>query len=350
MKVLLALGHYEWGGFKTVVNSLAKYLSRLGIETHIATLQLGDIGTKDEKFQSLKVISPKEFIREAIKYDVVHIHTSYPYTKETTKARLKNIVFTYHGYCPWYLVPGLKNKVIHLALKYAYQKLLPKLPNITTISMFAKRQLEQIFNTKNVKVVYNGVDLEIFKPVKVRDKDGYPILFNSMAYEKRKGLDLALKYFKIIKDFYPEAKLMLRGISDEVIKSIKNYCGKLGLSFKEDVLLLPYIPQKELVYYYNSADIYFLTSRWESFGLPIIESFACGVPVLALDNDDGRREHIVNSCGGELFRDEKSLIDALDRILRNAHQYSTKAIEYAKKLSWDNITKQYFRVYEEALS
>jgi len=350
MRVLLALGHYEWGGFKTVVVSLAKYMSRLGIDVHIAVLKVGDVGSKDEIYHKLKVLTPKEFIREAMKFDIVHIHTTYPYTREAIKAGLKNIVFTYHGYCPWHLTPGFKNKVIHLALKYAYRRLLPKIRKITAISNFVKRQLEEIYGISNVKVIYNGVDLEIFKPIKIQGKSGYPILFNAMAHEKLKGLDIALKYFRNIKDFYPEAKLILGGTSIDAIKLIKRYCSKFRSSFGRDVLTLSYVPQSKLAYYYSLSDVYFLTSRWESFGLPIVESFTCGTPVIAFKVDDARIEHIVNSKAGELFNDNESLIQALDKILRNYHEYSARAINYARKLSWENIVKQYLEVYNEVLS
>lgn len=345
--MLIALGRYEWGGFKTVVDSLAKYMSMLGVEVSIAALKLGDIGLKNEISWKIKILSPKQFINEAKLYDVVHIHTTYPYTKAAIKAGLRNIVFTYHGYCPWHIVPGLRNKLVHLALKHMYRRLLPELPVITAISSFVKRQLKYIFGINEAEIVYNGVDLELFRPIDVTERNGYPILFNAMAYEKLKGLDLALRYFKVIKDFYPEAKLMLRAISSKSVRIIKNYCNKFKMKLERDIKLLPYMPQKKLAYYYSLADIYFLTSRWESFCLPMVEAFACGTPVLALYNDDARVEHIAMSRAGEFFSDEKSLISGVDRILRSIHSYSVKALEYARKLDWRRIVKRYLKVYEK---
>ncbi|MGC9113399.1 hypothetical protein [Acidilobus sp.] len=43
-------------------------------------------------------LSPEEFARESKHYDVLHIHTSYPYTKAVVEGGAENVIFTWHGY------------------------------------------------------------------------------------------------------------------------------------------------------------------------------------------------------------------------------------------------------------
>ena len=71
---------------------------------------------------------------------------------------------------------------------------------------------------------------------------------------------------------------------------------------------------------------------------------------MALDRDDARREHIINSGAGLLFRDSKSLLKAVDEVLRNWQEYSRRGINYAQRFSWDLVAREYVKLYEEVLS
>jgi glycosyltransferase involved in cell wall biosynthesis len=56
----------------------------------------------------------------------------------------------------------------------------------------------KMYNVK-AKVIPNGVDLEVFKPCKrERSSERYPVIINVTAYNKFKGKDSLLKYFKVL--------------------------------------------------------------------------------------------------------------------------------------------------------
>ncbi len=156
-----------------------------------------------------------------------------------------------------------------------------------------------------------------------------------------KGGDLLIKFFKIIKRKFPKAFLIAVGIH--------KYIEKLNEEYKQDILNLNFMPIHELVKYYCIADFYLLTSRIESFGLPIIESFAAGTPVIALDRPDARREHILNSGAGLLFKNEEELLRAVEEVMNNRDYYSRRAIEYAKGFDWSIIVQWYIELYRKVL-
>lgn len=345
MKVLMGLGYYEVGGFNTVVNALVKHLQAYGVEVSVGARV---IKVKPPKWLNLARLTPHEFVREASKYDVVHIHLSYPYLKALLKAKYGPLVVTHHGYTPWYMTPGFKNKVVHLYLRFAYKLLLPKVPYIVAVSNYVKRQLRKLYGI-DARIIYNGIDLEIFKPIEVEEGSGYPVIFNATAWNKLKGVDLLLKHFSLLKEQYTEAKLIARGLP---LSShwVRRFLEKAHLRIGRDVEVLPYLPYEKLPYYYSLADFYLLTSRWESFGLPIIEAFACGTPVVAYYNDDARIEHIKNSEAGIVYRDKESLFRAVEDILKHREVYSKRAVDYATKLDWRNIALEYLKVYSEALN
>jgi len=330
----MLLGYYEGGGFTTVVNNLSKYLTTLGVEVTVAARV---VRIEPPKYVNLIKLRPEDLPVEGKYYDVIHIHTSYPYTKVAIEHNIRNLVFTWHGYTSTIYVPGIKNKVINLGLKYMYKRLLPKIHYITSISNYANRQLIKLFGVSG-KVIPNGVDLDLFKPCPRESRkmatDRYPIILNLTAYNNLKGRDVLIKSFKVIKRKYDKAILIAVGIDS-------------GLN---DVINLNPIPHSEVPKLYCNADFYLLTSKHESFGLPIIESFATGTPVIAYDRDDARREHILNSGGGVLFNNDESLLKAVDAVLSNWDTYSLKGIEYAKKFDWRDIARRYLNIYEEVLT
>ena len=329
----MGVGYYEVGGFKTVIDNLSKYLPRFGVEVTVAARV---VRVEPPSHINLIRLTPEEFLREAKHFDIIHIHTSYPYTKAVVKEGLRNAVFTWHGYTPSIYVPGLRNKAINLLIKYAYRKLLPRIKYVTAVSQYAAKQLGRFYGLRNVTVIPNGFDSSIFKPCSKRETVNGLVFLNVTAWNKLKGSDLLIKYFQVIKRKYLNAMLIAVGLSQDYRSN--------------GVIIKDRLPYNEIPSLYCSSHIYLFTSRHESFGLPIIESFATGTPVVALDRDDARREHIINSGAGLLFRDSKSLLEAVDEVLRNWQEYSRRGINYAQRFSWDLVAREYVKLYEEVLS
>jgi glycosyltransferase involved in cell wall biosynthesis len=198
-KVLMMLGYYEGGGFTTVVNNLSKYLTALGVEVTVAARV---VRIEPPKYVSLIKLRPEDLPVEGKYYDVIHIHTSYPYTKVAVEHNIRNLVFTLHGYAPTIYVPGIRNKVINLGLRYAYRRLLSKIRFIISVSNYANNQLSRLFGVSG-RVVPNGIDLELFKPCPEEERKGdsehYPVVLNLTSYNNLKGRDILIRSFKAIK-------------------------------------------------------------------------------------------------------------------------------------------------------
>ncbi|BDR92701.1 glycosyltransferase family 4 protein [Vulcanisaeta souniana] len=345
MRVLMGLGYYEPGGFATVINMLSKYLMNNGINVVVAARV---VRMRAPDHVNLVKLTPEEFAKEAEHYDVVHIHTSYPYTNALVKRGLTtNLVFTWHGYAPLIYVPGIINKITGLYIKHiAYKSLIPRIKFITAISNYAREQLRKLYGVDSI-VIPNGVNLSQFSECNTALRDKYaghrPVIFNATAYNNLKGGDLLIKFFKVIKRRFPKTLLIAVGIHNYINKN------KLSNMYMRDIVSLSLMPFNELIKYYCAADFYLLTSRIESFGLPIIESFAAGTPVIALDRPDARREHILNSGAGFLFKNEEELLRAVEEVMNNRDYYSRRAIEYAKGFDWSVITQRYIELYKKVL-
>jgi len=340
MKVALCVGYYERGGFLTVINMLAKNLVELGINVDITARVVRD-GQFLRDCLRPKIMSPTELFNKRHEYDVIHIHQTYPYTYELVKRKFTNFVLTFHGHTPIRLLPGLVGKIEGFFLVLAYKRILPKIRIITSISRHTQECLRRVYNVDSIYIP-NGVDISLFRPIKGMEKTGYPVILNSTSWNKFKGVDILIDHFRYLKEYYPEAKLLLKCPPHQVIKRLL----KLGFKENKDFEILPYVPYSELPVQYNSSDLYLLTSRHEGFGMPILESMACGIPVLAYHSlDDARIEHIVNSQAGKLYKTKDELIACIEEILRNYKSYREKAISYARKFDWKYIVKKYLEVY-----
>jgi len=107
-----------------------------------------------------------------------------------------------------------------------------------------------------------------------------------------------------------------------------------------------YVPQTELVQLYRDAACLVQASRFEGFGLPVVEAMACGTPVVALD------EPALREVAGEaaVFADEAGLADAIRRAVADRDRFGAAGLAHARGFSWRATAERTLEVYREALS
>ncbi len=108
------------------------------------------------------------------------------------------------------------------------------------------------------------------------------------------------------------------------------------------------VSDEKLVGFYRGATALVYTSRYEGFGLPLVEAMACGTAVLATDN--GPTGEVVGDAA-ELVepRDETGLADALYRlVVDQAHrEHCARAgLSRAARFSWERAAQQTVNVYK----
>jgi glycosyltransferase involved in cell wall biosynthesis len=107
-----------------------------------------------------------------------------------------------------------------------------------------------------------------------------------------------------------------------------------------------YVAKDELARLYRGAACLVLPSRYEGFGLPVLEAMACGTPVVAAA-DPALREVAGDAA---VYAEGDGLADAIRRAIAERDQLIAAGLERARQFSWDETARRTLAVYREALA
>jgi glycosyltransferase involved in cell wall biosynthesis len=169
---------------------------------------------------------------------------------------------------------------------------------------------------------------------------------------KRKRIDVLLKVFALVRQEFPQARLVRVGgsFTAEQLKLVE----RLGIG--ESVVVLPFLDRRVLAAVYRRAALVLQPSEREGFGLPVIEAMACGTPVVASDLPVLREtggHSATNYCPvGDVGSWSASVVKLLYERRDDPDRWSVRrlaAITYASKFSWAAYTKQVVALYHQLL-
>ncbi|KXB31564.1 glycosyl transferase family 1 [Dechloromonas denitrificans] len=199
-----------------------------------------------------------------------------------------------------------------------------------------------------LRVMRNGVDLERFQPIeqtKARDRLGLPnncrILLSVGNLIELKGHNIAIKALAKLNN---NERLVLVGHGPER-SALQELADKHQLS--ERVLFAGQVPNEELACWYSAADALLLCSSREGWANVLLESMACGTPVIAT-NIPGTNEVIRSNAVGRLMsrRDDEALLAAYaDLFSKPIDKIAIR--EYAKQFGWDVTTQAQIELFQE---
>jgi glycosyltransferase involved in cell wall biosynthesis len=107
----------------------------------------------------------------------------------------------------------------------------------------------------------------------------------------QKGVKYLISAVRDIEDDF-KAVIVGRG---PCYKELKSLVKKFGLEKRVELVTDP-LTEERLIEYYSASDFFILPSLWEPFGIVLIESMACGCPVIAT-NVGGIPEIVTSDCG-----------------------------------------------------
>lgn len=198
-----------------------------------------------------------------------------------------------------------------------------------------------------VKVVNNGIDLNIFKPLdseKVRSKlgiskDKFIILGVAASFaDKRKGYSYFLELSKMIGD---NCTIILVGVDKKQKESLPENI--IGFTRTENI--------EELVEFYSMADVFVNPTLEDNFPTVNIEALATGTPIVAFDTG-GIPEVVSQDCGFVVNKgDIKELFNAILKVRNKTKQfYFENCIKNSLNFTATDRCNEYIKLYEEILT
>jgi len=130
-------------------------------------------------------------------------------------------------------------------------------------------------------------------------------------------------------------------------KSLTDQIKDLGI--EKTVKRLGFVKEEDLVSIYNLATATILPSFYEGFGLPIVESMACGTPIICSNNSS-----LIEIAGkAAIYCDPENPEDIAQKISQtlklNKADLSKKLVAQASKFSWEKVALETLQVYKQIL-
>ncbi|MBS1510980.1 MAG: glycosyltransferase family 4 protein [Bacteroidetes bacterium] len=310
-----------------------------------------------------QVVLPKA----AAKYGCQLLHctsnTAPVFSKVPLMVTLHDIIYMESSM--WQIVTGKGSnyqKFGNLYRRMVVPKIVRKSKKIITVSDYEKDCIGAYFNMQNdsrLVTVYNGVST-YFTPVTdsntlqaVKEKYHLPdhyffFLGNTHPKKNTKGTLAAFSQF--IKQSGYDIKLVMIDYDKNELQKLLQEIGDPGLI--DRIVLTGYIVNTDLPAIYGQSELFLYPSLRESFGIPLIEAMACGVPVITSSTSSmpeiaGHAASLIDP-----FKPE-TITDAMLKVYNNKalqKEMKSEGIAQAAKFSWKSMAADVLKLYQETIN
>jgi glycosyltransferase involved in cell wall biosynthesis len=219
---------------------------------------------------------------------------------------------------------------------------------LVTVCEALKRELANLgVEPERIRVLRNGVDLSVFRPVdrdSAREQLGIqgPTILSVGHLVPRKGHDLVIRALTDLVD----VSLLVVGEGSERL-SLESLAKELGVD--DRVRFAGSIEHERMHEIYGAADALVLASDREGWANVLLESMACGTPVVA-SNVWGTPEIVRSPAAGLLLsnRNPQTIADSIKTLLQDPPaRAETRA--YAEGFDWSQTTQGQLDLFREIL-
>ncbi len=239
------------------------------------------------------------------------------------------------------------------AYVFYYEKLIrPVYKNTPLISVSESTRQELIdygIKDDKITIIENCVDHDLFNIDEVPEGD-IPLVGYLGRIKKYKSVDHLIKAFKIVREKIKNARLIIVGDGDN-LSELKELANRIDLS--DFVEFTGFLDESMKVDILRKCHIVVNPSVKEGWGLTVIESNACGTPVVAADVP-GLRDSVLKGKTGVLYKygDIEECASCIIRLLNDKTlrmEMRNEALKWAEKFDWDNAAEKTLEMIEKVI-
>jgi glycosyltransferase involved in cell wall biosynthesis len=249
--------------------------------------------------------------------------------------------------------PGMKQRYLKAMTRLSIRKAAA----VITVSEATRRDVIDVYGVDPERVVSvpNGVD-DSMRPLdedavrRFRHRYGLPdqfVLFLG-TLQPRKNIEVLIRAFALLANDI-DWPLIVAGAKGWMFESLFALVDELDLT--ERVHFAGHVPSEDLVYWYNAASMLVYPSRYEGFGLPLLEAMACGTAVIAANTSS--LPEVVGDSGLLVEPDDVEGFTAAMRTLASDDNYRQQleqsGLERAASLTWRDTARRTVDIYHHVL-
>ncbi len=374
MNILQVIPYFAFtrGGDVNVCYNLTKEFTKMGHNVTILTTTF-DYNKEDTdsidnltmvpveyKFNlALFIYSPKmkEWLDKNIsKFDIIHLHELRSYQNNIIVKYAKKYGIPYilqpHASTPKHI----NKSFIKYVYDFFYGNNIMKNASKTIAVSEEEAYYDRLMNAKDVRVIYNGMDLESFEKLpekglfKKKNNITSPYILYLGRMDELKGINYIIEAFSKLPEEYSEFKLVIAGKITEYKKVLDQIIEKNKL--EDRVIFKGFVKEEDKISIYQDAELFVNPVKYMGgVSITVFESLLSNTPVI-VTKESGELIEKIDAGTIVEYGDVESLKNAIIHSLTNKEltdKQILNAQDYIRKnLDWKNVSKTILDIYFEA--
>lgn len=266
------------------------------------------------------------------------------------------VVVTIHDLAYYYYPDEFLKKDLY-KLRHWTAYAISKARKIIAVSKTTKKDIIRHFNLADemVDVIYNGYEKEVREDMRVSladidstiEPDLYFLYVGTL--QPRKNILTLMHAFKAFSTKHPEYKLVIAGKKGWMYQDVFELRSDLDL--RDQVIFTGFIPDSSVTTLYKHAKAFIMPSRYEGFGIPVLEAMSHGCPVISSTSSS------LPEIGGDacLYFDPDNtneLAEKMGMIVTDSDLRASLIAEGKKRImnfSWDTCATETLRTLQQSI-
>jgi glycosyltransferase involved in cell wall biosynthesis len=191
---------------------------------------------------------------------------------------------------------------------------------------------------ERIHVAYPGIDRR-FSPEGARADLGGPYVLAVSTLDPRKNVDVVIQAFELVRRELPELRLVVAGGTAP---------GAAPPTGRPGVDLLGFVHEERLAQLYRGASAFVYASRFEGFGMPVVEALASGTATVASSHPS-----LDEASGEAAFRADpgspESVAAAIKAALEQDGERRAEGVAHARRFTWEACGQAVLSGYKSVL-